>query len=190
MFWRRVFVWKILSLSAASNRPCRPKPEVEGEGNSRRHGGLRRRLLRKVHIGLHEATSEVRDIEFTDSRKGDAPVFPERWNGYRRQSRDQMDHRISRTEPYAARLRATDRRASNSGRRARLVHSASHPPKERRGISPERKSHCGLTQISQKSALCVSANSYSGGGSSEKWRFAKWCLGQPISRLFVSGNTP
>lgn len=53
--------------------------EVEGEGewNARKHGGPKRRLWRKIHLGIDEQTLEVRAVEFTGSGIGDAPMLKE-----------------------------------------------------------------------------------------------------------------
>jgi hypothetical protein len=53
--------------------------EVEGEGewNARKHGGPKRRVWRKIHIGIDEETLEVRAVEVTSSDIGDAPMLPE-----------------------------------------------------------------------------------------------------------------
>ncbi len=52
------------------------KAEGEGEWNARKHGGSKRRLWRKIHIGIDEKTLETRTIEATSSSIGDAPVLP------------------------------------------------------------------------------------------------------------------
>lgn len=49
----------------------------EGEWNARKHGGPKRRIWRKIHIGIDEHTLEVRAIEVTSSDVGDAPMLPE-----------------------------------------------------------------------------------------------------------------
>jgi len=56
--------------------------EVEGEGewNARKHGGSKRRIWRKIHIGIDEETLEVRAVEVTSSNIGDAPMLPELLN--------------------------------------------------------------------------------------------------------------
>ena len=56
------------------------KAEGEGEWNARKHGGLKRRLWRKIHIGIDEETFEIRAIEATSSSIGDAPVLPDLLN--------------------------------------------------------------------------------------------------------------
>jgi len=53
------------------------KAEGEGEWNARKHGGPKRRLWRKIHIGIDEQTLEIRAIEVTSSSIGDAPVLPD-----------------------------------------------------------------------------------------------------------------
>ena len=53
------------------------KAEGEGEWNARKHGGTKRRLWRKIHLGVDEQTLEIRAIEITGSSVGDAPTLPE-----------------------------------------------------------------------------------------------------------------
>ncbi|MEW9922511.1 IS5 family transposase [Marimonas sp. MJW-29] len=53
------------------------KAEGEGEWNARKHGGPKRRIWRKIHIGIDEETLEVRAVEVTSSNVGDAPMLPE-----------------------------------------------------------------------------------------------------------------
>lgn len=53
------------------------KAEGEGEWNARKHGGAKRRLWRKIHIGIDEETLEVRAVEVTTSNVGDAPMLPD-----------------------------------------------------------------------------------------------------------------
>ena len=43
----------------------------------RKHGGAKRRVWRKLHIGIDEQTLEIRAAEFTTSDVGDAPMLPE-----------------------------------------------------------------------------------------------------------------
>ena len=52
------------------------KVRGEGEWHARKHGGAKRRVWRKVHLAINEATLEVRAVEFTDSTVGDAPMQP------------------------------------------------------------------------------------------------------------------
>ena len=53
------------------------KVEGEGEWNARKHGGSKRRVWRKIHIGIDEQTLEIRAAELTTSDVGDAPMLPE-----------------------------------------------------------------------------------------------------------------
>jgi hypothetical protein len=52
------------------------KVEGEGEWNARKHGGPKRRLWRKIHIGIDEETLEIRAVEVTSSTIGDPPMLP------------------------------------------------------------------------------------------------------------------
>ena len=56
------------------------KAEGEGQWNARKHGGPKRRIWRKIHIGIDEETLEVRSAEVTTSNVGDAPMLPELQN--------------------------------------------------------------------------------------------------------------
>lgn len=56
------------------------KAEGEGEWNARKHGGPKRRIWRKIHIGVDEETLEVRAVEVTTSNVGDAPMLAELLN--------------------------------------------------------------------------------------------------------------
>jgi|GEM_PF-542237 len=49
----------------------------EGEWNARKHGGPKRRVWRKIHIGIEEKTLEIRAAKFTTSDVSDAPMLPE-----------------------------------------------------------------------------------------------------------------
>lgn len=49
----------------------------EGEWKRKKHGADYRRQWRKVHLGIDEETLEIRAIEVTDNRIGDAPMLPE-----------------------------------------------------------------------------------------------------------------
>jgi hypothetical protein len=53
------------------------KAEGEGEWSARKHGGPKRRLWRKIHIGIDAETLEIRAIEVTSSSIGDAPMLPD-----------------------------------------------------------------------------------------------------------------
>jgi len=56
------------------------KVEGEGEWNARKHRGRKRRVWRKLHIGIDEQTLEIRAAEFTSRDVGDAPMLPELLN--------------------------------------------------------------------------------------------------------------
>lgn len=49
----------------------------EGEWQVRKHGASRRRQWRKIHIGIDADTLEVRAVEMTSNRIGDASVLPD-----------------------------------------------------------------------------------------------------------------
>lgn len=53
------------------------KVEGEGEWHARKHGGPKRRVWRKIHLGIDEETLEIRAVEVTGSHIGDAPVLPD-----------------------------------------------------------------------------------------------------------------
>jgi hypothetical protein len=53
------------------------KAEGEGEWKSRKHGGSKQRIWRKIQIGIDEETLEVRAVKVTTSNVGDAPFLPE-----------------------------------------------------------------------------------------------------------------
>jgi hypothetical protein len=48
----------------------------KGEWNARKHGRTKRRVWRKVHLGVDEQTLEIRAVEVTSSDTGDAPMLP------------------------------------------------------------------------------------------------------------------
>ncbi len=53
------------------------KVEGGGEWHARKHGGHKRRVWRKIHLGIDEETLEVRAVEITGSHIGDAAVLPD-----------------------------------------------------------------------------------------------------------------
>ena len=67
------------ALSATGPRTMPTGIEVEGEGewHARKHGGPKRRVWRKVHLGIDEDTLEICSVEITGSHIGDAPVLPD-----------------------------------------------------------------------------------------------------------------
>lgn len=53
------------------------KAEGQGEWNARKHGGPKRRIWRKIRIGIEEETQEVRTVAVTTNTGGFAPMRPE-----------------------------------------------------------------------------------------------------------------
>ena len=53
------------------------KAEGEGEWSARKHGGPKKRLWRKLHLGMDEETLEIRAVEVTTSHVRDAPILPD-----------------------------------------------------------------------------------------------------------------
>ncbi len=51
------------------------KVEGEGEWHARKHGGPKRCVWRKIHLGIDEETPEVRAVEIIGGHIGDAPVL-------------------------------------------------------------------------------------------------------------------
>ena len=49
----------------------------EGGGNARKHGGRKRRVWRRIHLGIDAETLEIRAVGVTGSDIGDAPMRPE-----------------------------------------------------------------------------------------------------------------
>lgn len=48
----------------------------DGEWSARKHGPSKPRQWRKVHLGFDADTLEIRAVEVTGSRIGDAPMLP------------------------------------------------------------------------------------------------------------------
>jgi len=53
------------------------KVEGDGEWKVGQQGRAKRRVRRKIYIGIDEETLEVRTVEVTRSDIGDAPMLPE-----------------------------------------------------------------------------------------------------------------
>ncbi len=53
--------------------------KVEGERgwSARKHGGPKRHLWRKLHLGMDEETLEIRAVGVTTNNVGDAPMLPD-----------------------------------------------------------------------------------------------------------------
>jgi hypothetical protein len=66
--------------SSQGGRYICSSPLVSANSNCRAVGGPKRRLWRKIHIGIDEQTLEIRAIEVTSSSIGDAPILPDLLN--------------------------------------------------------------------------------------------------------------
>ena len=53
------------------------KAEGDREWNARKPGGSKKRLWRKLHLGMDEETLEIRAVGVTTSNVGDAPMLPD-----------------------------------------------------------------------------------------------------------------
>ena len=93
--------------------------------NARKHGGSKRRLWRKIHIGINEQTLEIREIEVTSSSVGDAPMLP-----------DLLNEIMPDQEIDCVRLRAAGRRDPNPCCDPKRLHSAWPTRNRYRRISP------------------------------------------------------
>ena len=62
--------------ATGSSEPARGI-KAEGEWFAKKHGPSKPRQWRKVHLGIDADTLEIRAIEITGSRVGDAPTLPE-----------------------------------------------------------------------------------------------------------------
>lgn len=56
------------------------KVDGEGEWRACKHGGPKRRVWRKMHLGIGEETLEIRAVLYTGRHIGDAPVLPDLLN--------------------------------------------------------------------------------------------------------------
>lgn len=96
---------------------------------TRKHGGAKRRLSRKIQIGVNEETLEIGGIEITGSNVGDAPMMPELL------SQIPLDVEIGPVTAYGAydtrkcHDAVADRDAMRSYRRARTPDPGSHRPR-------------------------------------------------------------
>lgn len=72
-------LFDIEPVSAIGPRPMARGIKVEGEGewSAGKPGGPKRRVWRKVHLGIDEETLEIRAVEVTSREIGDAPMRPE-----------------------------------------------------------------------------------------------------------------
>ena len=61
------------SANGPGTMPKGNKAEGEVEWNAPKHGGPKKRLWRKLHLGMDEETLEIRAVGVTTSNVGDAP---------------------------------------------------------------------------------------------------------------------
>lgn len=108
------------------------KVRGEGEWHTRKHGGSRRRVWRKVHLAMDEATLEVRAVEITGSGVGDAPVLPDL---LAQVPEGEATPRSRLTAPTTLAAAATP---SRTGARTRSYRPGATPSRGRR-IAPERQ---------------------------------------------------
>lgn len=122
----------------------RIKVEGEGEWHARKHGGRKRRIWRKIHLGIDEDTLEIRAVEITGSHFGDAPILP-----------DLLDQIPEDQDSVASRLMAPTRRASATMRLQIAVpmpssrHARTQSPGRRKPLEPSLATRpCGRPIIS------------------------------------------
>ncbi|CTQ32653.1 Transposase DDE domain protein [Jannaschia rubra] len=66
-----------MSCRARDSTGIKVEGEGEGEWHARKHGGPKRCVWRKIHLGIDEETLEVRAVEITGSHIGNALVLPD-----------------------------------------------------------------------------------------------------------------
>ncbi len=76
--------------------------EGGGEWNARKHGGAKRRVWGKIHIGINEKSLEIRAAEFTTSDIGDAPMLPELLDRIRPAGRSPLSPPMAPSTPASA----------------------------------------------------------------------------------------
>jgi hypothetical protein len=54
------------------------KVEGEGASSARKHGGAKRRVWRRIHLGIDEETLEIGAVDVTGIDIGDAPMLTKR----------------------------------------------------------------------------------------------------------------
>jgi len=123
------------------------KVEGEGEWNARKHGGAKRRVWRKVHLGIDEQTLEIRAVEVTSSDMGD--VEPASATGSSEPARDAA--RTAQPDPSRSgdrkRHRGRGLRHAQMPRRHRRTRSPCRDPapQERQAVE-DRNGRCGRAQ--------------------------------------------
>ncbi len=91
---------------------------------TRKHGGAKRRVWRKVHLAIDEQTLEIRAVEVTSSDVGDAPMLPELL------SQIPADQDIASVTAPSHGLQANRCRATDGAYDTRKCHDAIHCPLE------------------------------------------------------------
>ena len=89
---------------------------------TRKHGGAKRRVWRKVHLAIDEQTLEIRAVEVTSSDVGDAPMLPELL------SQIPADQDIASVTAPSHGLQANRCRATDGAYDTRKYHDAIHCP--------------------------------------------------------------
>ena len=128
------------------------KSEGEGEWNARKHGGPKRRIWRKIHIGIDEETLEVRAVDVTTSNVGDAPILPELLEQI---PPDQAIGRVTADGAY-------DTRKCHDAIAARRAHAVIPP---RKNAKPWKPSSAGAVARNE----AVNASRYLGRAIWRKW---------------------
>ena len=128
------------------------KLEGEGEWNARKHGGPKRRIWRKIHIGIDEETLEVRAVDVTTSNVGDAPILPELLEQI---PPDQAIGRVTADGAY-------DTRKCHDAIAARRAHAVIPP---RKNAKPWKPSSAGAVARNE----AVNASRYLGRAIWRKW---------------------
>ena len=159
----------------AVDSPC-IKVEGEGEWQARKHGGPKRRVWRKIPLGIDEQTLELRAVEVTGSHIGDAPVLPGLLSQKRgpasikiprscnlakleripppkpRRNKDAR-HETAGPTSHGAGLRPTDRGGPDPLRRHERLHCVWQTCHRNRGMNPsgerETSDISGFAQLSQ-----------------------------------------
>ncbi len=116
------------------------KVEGEGEWHARKHGGPKRRVWRKIHLGIDEETLEVRAVEVTGSHIGDAPVYPTCSTRSQRTSRSAASLPTVPTTPANATMQSLTAAPALSFRLARMP-SRGRPSPPARSHETKRCGH-------------------------------------------------
>lgn len=108
------------------------KVQSEGEWYARKHSGPKRRVLRKIHLGIEEETLEIRAVEITGSHVGDAPVPPDLLSQFPADQRSAASRPMAPTTLASATMRSLTAAPMPSSRRARTPMRGRPSPQELR----------------------------------------------------------